>query len=222
MASSPSDNPWSSAMKWSDSDISSSSTFVTWPDDLDQLLFQFPDGLQNSVVGGSVSTDSQDASQSHDCQPFLPPTEEANKDSDSVKSCTLLEPSNSYDKQMKIEKKAMKRERRFVCTAKGCGKSFAKKWNLQAHERLHSGEKPFVCRIGCGERYMWMSSLKSHERRKCSLLPEPLRFQRKSRSLNRPARAEVPLLLAGYGVQAPSNEDKLMFELELEHIIAEY
>lgn len=78
--------------------------------------------------------------------------------------------------------KTSKRERRFVCTSEGCGKSFAKKWNLNAHERLHTGNKPFACRLGCGEHYMWMSSLKSHERRKCRLLPDSLRFRRKPRS----------------------------------------
>lgn len=75
-----------------------------------------------------------------------------------------------------------KRNREYVCTAPNCGKAFAKKWNLQAHERLHTGDKPFVCRLGCGERHMWMSSLKSHETRKCKLLPASKRFHRKTRT----------------------------------------
>lgn len=73
------------------------------------------------------------------------------------------------------------RSRQFACKAPNCGRAFAKKWNLQAHERLHTGHKPFACRLGCGERHMWMSSLKSHERRKCKLLPESMRLRRKTR-----------------------------------------
>lgn len=75
-----------------------------------------------------------------------------------------------------------RRDRVYECTAPNCDKAFAKKWNLQAHERLHTGHKPFQCRLGCGERHMWMSSLKSHERRKCRLLPESQRFRRKTRA----------------------------------------
>lgn len=86
----------------------------------------------------------------------------------------------------------------FVCEHPGCGRAFAKKWNLQAHARLHTGEKPFACRHGCGERLMWMSSLKSHERRKCRLLPAAARVQKRKRL--RPAavkRAPSPSLSIG-------------------------
>lgn len=75
-----------------------------------------------------------------------------------------------------------RRDRPYVCKAAGCTKSFAKKWNLQAHERLHTGYKPFTCRRGCGEQLMWKSSQRSHERRKCPLIPENLRFKRKPRT----------------------------------------
>lgn len=61
----------------------------------------------------------------------------------------------------------------FVCSSAKCGKRFSKKWNLQAHERLHTGSTPFKCRLGCGESYMWMSSRKGHELNRC-------RFARKA------------------------------------------
>ncbi len=148
------------------------------------------------------------------------------------------------ERELKVGKEVAKRTRRFACTAKGCGKSFAKKWNLQAHERLHSGYKPFECRIGCGERHMWMSSLKSHERRKCKLLPESQRLRRKPRAkktstasttnrtttvtaptASRLAQNPVALPLpqrTDRRVQAPSSEALFEFELELENIIAKY
>ena len=75
-----------------------------------------------------------------------------------------------------------KKRRVYACAHTGCTKSFAKKWNLQAHERLHTGEKPFVCRLGCGARLMWSSSLKTHETRKCSLLPPEQRSKKRGRT----------------------------------------
>lgn len=232
MTSTQPDNVWSTALTWSASEMwDGISNNEMMSDELDNLLFQFPDGLVDSVVGGSISTESQNASQSLDCQPIEPSTSEGVIESrektlqtvsNSVEACTTVESLFTFDKRTKIKKQETKRERRFVCTADGCGKSFAKKWNLQAHERLHSGHKPFECRIGCGERYMWISSLKSHERRKCNLLPASHRVQRKKRSVRRTVRSEVPIVPKVYGTQAPSNEDKLQFELELEHIIARY
>lgn len=57
--------------------------------------------------------------------------------------------------------------RPFLCSKPGCGKRFTKKWNMQAHERIHTGLTPFVCRLGCGAAYMWMSSRTSHEQKRC-------------------------------------------------------
>lgn len=59
--------------------------------------------------------------------------------------------------------------RAFLCKAPGCEKRFTKKWNLQAHGRMHTGYAPFQCRHNCGLRYMWMSSRKGHEMNRCAL-----------------------------------------------------
>ncbi len=74
-----------------------------------------------------------------------------------------------------------KSKRAYVCAHPGCARAFAKKWNLTAHERLHTGARPFVCRLGCGARQMWLSSLKSHETRRCRLLPPERRARRRRR-----------------------------------------
>lgn len=72
----------------------------------------------------------------------------------------------------------------FSCSYPKCGKFFSKKWNLQAHERLHTGSTPFACRLGCGQRYMWMSSRKGHELNKC-------RLSKKNAALQRPLKENL-------------------------------
>jgi hypothetical protein len=44
-----------------------------------------------------------------------------------------------------------------------CKKLFNKNYNLRAHSRLHTGERPFACDApGCDKSFLWKSSLTSH------------------------------------------------------------
>ncbi|KAK1335020.1 hypothetical protein QTO34_004596 [Cnephaeus nilssonii] len=52
-------------------------------------------------------------------------------------------------------------ERPFICTE--CGKNFGKKTHLVAHSRVHSGERPFACEE-CGRRFSQGSHLAAHRR----------------------------------------------------------
>ncbi|XP_034404267.1 fez family zinc finger protein 2 [Cyclopterus lumpus] len=54
-----------------------------------------------------------------------------------------------------------RRRRSYMCRA--CGKAFSGLSNLEAHERVHTGEKPFRCDF-CGKRFSEAGNLKKHQR----------------------------------------------------------
>jgi uncharacterized Zn-finger protein len=52
--------------------------------------------------------------------------------------------------------------RPYVCDL--CGKRFAQHGNIRAHKIVHTGEKPFTCRLDdCGKKFSQLGNLKSHQ-----------------------------------------------------------
>lgn len=58
------------------------------------------------------------------------------------------------------------------CTYAGCGKSYAKRSRLIAHERRHRGERPFACKEpGCGWGFSRADELARHARSHTGIKP---------------------------------------------------
>ena len=62
---------------------------------------------------------------------------------------------NNNNQPLKI--KAAKK--RYICNY--CPKEFSKSYNLQIHERIHTGEKPFPCKI-CNKNFKRKDHLRDH------------------------------------------------------------
>lgn len=63
-------------------------------------------------------------------------------------------------------------ERPFRCDS--CGKRFSEAGNLKKHQRVHTGEKPFSC-DQCGKRFAWICNLRTHQQSATGCAPPQLR-----------------------------------------------
>ena len=80
-------------------------------------------------------------------------------DSQDLRGLQVIKPSNGQEMVVQTGGNFVRTGEYFSCNH--CGKTFRTKWNLSAHNRTHTGEKPYSCEI-CGKSFTQKAHLRSH------------------------------------------------------------
>lgn len=144
-------------------------------------LLQLADGSRSSEVAAALSTAAIGTKCPTSVFPVggakaayssLPPGPAAGERRRRSYVCRVCGKAFSGLSNLEAHKRVHTGERPFRCDS--CGKRFSEAGNLKKHQRVHTGEKPFSC-DQCGKRFAWICNLRTHQQSATGCAPSQLR-----------------------------------------------
>lgn len=81
------------------------------------------------------------------------------------KALLVPQPANATSAPVSTAPQKPERRRIYECEHPNCGKNYFKSSHLKAHQRIHTGERPFICKWpDCGRRFSRSDELSRHKR----------------------------------------------------------